>query len=122
MASEYKYYASAICLWGASDAFHEKCESMASYYYRGRGQYDVVCKAKSFAEAGRLMEAAGFNRRDFRKDYTSESGNPKDIAAGDALGIAIKSHYLRGAYFSADQFLGRAESMEPFIPQVNATA
>jgi hypothetical protein len=117
MAREFKYYSSAICLYGASEAFHAKCETLTSYYYRNRGQYDVVCKAKSLAEANRLMEAAGFGPKSFRKDYTSDTGNTGAKAAADALGIAIQSHYVRGMYFSVDQFKGRAENMEPFNVQ-----
>lgn len=53
------------------------------------GQYRVVCKARSRAEANRILESITGYKRVFNPNSTSETGNRKEIAFAYQYGVII---------------------------------
>lgn len=58
-------------------------------YSGSHSQFSIVCKAKSRAEANRIAEGYGLGKIVFSPDYTSETGNEKQIELCDKYGFII---------------------------------
>lgn len=55
-----------------------------------RGQFRIVCKAKSKAEANRIAENLGLRKNTFSSDNTCETGNMLEIEMADKYGFIIR--------------------------------
>lgn len=53
-------------------------------------QFRVICGCTSMADANRQCESAGLDNRTFQSDYTSESGNDKELELAGNGGLFIE--------------------------------
>lgn len=58
-------------------------------YNGAHNQFRVVCKATSVAKANQIAESLGFMNKVFRPNYTSITGNLKEIEMCDKHGFII---------------------------------
>lgn len=84
MARKDRYYGTYAMIYGD---MYSKIRELG---YKGScNQFRVVCKAKSRAEANRIAENFGLGRKVFQADYTSETGNAKEVELAEKYGFII---------------------------------
>lgn len=89
--ANYKYYRTDIRVY--SDMF----DKLKELGYKGtHRQFNVVCKAKSRAEANRIAESYGLSKETFRRGYTHETGNDKTIEKADRFIFIIQLGGIQG--------------------------
>lgn len=84
MARIDKYYGTYTMIYGGK---LKKLEELG--YNKSHYQFRIVCKAKSRAEANRIAESYGLDKNTFRPDYTSETGNERELELADKYGFII---------------------------------
>lgn len=67
-------------------------------------QFRVICGCTGLTDANRQCEAAGLDNRTFQRDYTSETGNTKEIEIAGNGGVFIL--LSNGNFVSANDLLG----------------
>jgi hypothetical protein len=84
---------------------------LREFGYKGHhGQFRIVCKCKSMADANRKCAAAGLGDRVFRSGWCSETGNEKCFAAVEKSDIAICVDGVTGEkYVTLEQIVERME-------------
>lgn len=80
--TQYKYYGTYF-IYSPNDEFTKK------YGKDYHNQWRIVCKAKSFAEANRIAESIGLPKNTFQREWTSETGNKKEIELCDKYGFIV---------------------------------
>ena len=84
MARKDKYYGTNTSLGG------KKLEKIRLLGYNGsHNQFNVVCKAKSMAEANRKAKSLGLSDKTFESAFTSETGNTIQLEMADKYGFII---------------------------------
>lgn len=68
-----------------------------------KDQFRVICGCTSIADANRQCEAAGLNNKTFQSDFTSETGNSKELELAGEGGLFIEIAYNR--YVSVEELL-----------------
>ena len=66
-----------------------------------KDQFRVICGCTSIADANRQCEAAGLNNKTFQSDFTSETGNIKELELAGEGGLFIEIAYNR--YVSVEE-------------------
>ena len=71
-------------------------------------QYRIICGCKSRADANRQCAAAGLGDRVFQPDYTSETGNDKELNIAGQGGIFVKVNNgpMHRTYISIEELKG----------------
>lgn len=96
MAKVDKYYGTYVFIYG------DKREELINLGYKGsHSQFRIVCKAKSMAEANRIAKSYGLGDKVFTPDYTSETGNKKELELADKYGLIVCVNGVNGDDFVA---------------------
>ena len=70
--------------------YNKMVEAIKAFGYKGNhGQFRIVCKCKSMADANRKCAAAGLGDKVFRSGWCSETGNVNALAAVEHSDIAF---------------------------------
>jgi hypothetical protein len=101
MARIDKYYGTHTMIYGDK---LEKLEQLG--YIGGHAQFRIVCKAKSMAEANRIAESYGLDKKTFMSGFTSETGNEFEIELVNEHEFIIAIDGTRG-----NKFVGIKELM-----------
>ena len=78
-----------------------------------KDQFRVICGCTSMADANRQCEEAGLNNRTFQSDYTSESGNDKELELAGEGGLFIEIAYNR--YVSVEELKEMLQECEESV-------
>jgi hypothetical protein len=102
-----------------TEAFHfggKRLEAMRAFGYVGtHGQFRIICKCKSMADANRKCAAAGLGEKIFRSDWCCETGNATELAICEQSDIAFCVDRSGHKYVTLEQFLEKLEELENAI-------
>lgn len=82
-----KCYGTHTCI---PNEYEQYLESIGGRF--NHSQFRVVCKAKSMAEANGICENFGFQAKTFLSNYTSETGNEKELKMLEKTNLIISKH------------------------------
>lgn len=89
-------------------------EKIKTLGYDGvHNQFRVVCKATSVAKANQIAESLGFMHKVFRPNYTSETGNLKEIEMCDKYGFIINISRMGDNYIPFSELIKGGKNENP---------